>query len=193
MSAVAREEFVPEEYAAYAYVDEAMPLAHQRMLPPPLLTGMLLEAAALKPGEKVLQIGSAFGYLAAVLHHMETKVGVLEEHAEFAGTTRQNLQKRGYQGIAVHSGAFDRGWPQNAPYDCILVSGAMETLSEAWLDQLSAQGRIVWLKGSWHRPGSRTALSELMLTGCDGASVRFGQQLYAPMLSEASAKESFSL
>ncbi len=194
MANVPRESFVPEGWAHSAYLDEAMPVSHHRSMLPPAVAGHLLEAARLKPGEKVLLVGSVCGYMAALLHAMGMRVEVLEEHAEFASATRKNLQQFGYTGIEVHSGAMDRGWPQHAPYHCILTNGAVDALPANWRTQLDPiSGRIVFLKGNYSRPGSNTLLCELMTARADGTLRAYGEQHYAPALMQQPPQEYFTL
>ena len=140
MGVVPREWFVPEALSQCAYADEPLPLDAQRYMLPPLLFGQLLQALDVKPKHKVLAIGSATGYGAAVLHHLGCHVYMLEESQDLANRARQILTKNGMGAIEVHTGSLQMGHQPAAPYDRILVEGGVQRFPEAWWTQLSEQG-----------------------------------------------------
>jgi protein-L-isoaspartate(D-aspartate) O-methyltransferase len=134
MARVPRERFVPAERRAMAYVDRPIPLANGRALNPPLATGRLLSEARIAPGEHVLLIGAATGYAAALLVAMGAKVTALEEEGVAVATDA---------GVTHVVGALNAGAPAGAPYDVLLVDGAVAELPGVIVEQLREDGRIV--------------------------------------------------
>lgn len=136
MAQVAREDYVPAGRRASAYIDRAIPLGAGRAMNPPLATGRLLVAADIRPGDKVLLIGAAGGYAAALLDAMGAQVVAVEETDGLGGEAR--LPK----GVMLVKGTLAKGAPKQAPYDVLLIDGAVEQLPTALTDQLADGGRI---------------------------------------------------
>ena len=135
MAAVPREDFVAEGLHPIAYSDRAIPLAVKRSLMPPAALGQLIQALAPSPGERALIIGAGSGYSAAILTAMEIVVTALESDLELAAVAHDN-------GVDVVDGKLASGHLAGAPYDLILIDGAVEELPEAIIDQLADGGRI---------------------------------------------------
>lgn len=135
MSLVPRERFVPDESRPVAYVDRSVPLGEGRAIPAPAVTGLLLTALAALPGETALVVGAGTGYSAAVLQEMGVKVLALESSPALAAAARKN-------GVKVVEGPLDEGWNRGAPYDFILLDGAVEHVPEALVEQLRDGGRL---------------------------------------------------
>ena len=134
MAHVAREDFVPAERRAMTYVDRPIPLGNGRALNPPLVVGRLLKEAQVKAGEKVLLIGAATGYSAALLAQMGAQVTAVEEEggAEIA-----------VAGVTVVRGALNAGAAAGAPYDVLFVDGAVAEVPAALVQQLADGARVV--------------------------------------------------
>jgi protein-L-isoaspartate(D-aspartate) O-methyltransferase len=139
--AIAREDFVPEARRGLAYVDAAQPLGHGRELMAPLSLGLLVETAAVQPGERVLVVGAGTGYSAAILAAMGARVVALESEPALAEAARAQLA--GQSAIEVVEGPLEGGAPEQAPYDLILVDGAVELLPPDLIAQLAEGGRLV--------------------------------------------------
>jgi protein-L-isoaspartate(D-aspartate) O-methyltransferase len=139
MRAVPREAFVPADRAELAYIDTPVPVGEGRAINPPLVTGRLLTALAPRAGERVLVVGAATGYAAAVLAELGLDVTALEENEALADFARGVLADRG---VTVVTGPLAEGWSATAPYDVILIDGAIERLSDALAGQLADGGRI---------------------------------------------------
>lgn len=139
MAQVEREHFLPESQRAFAYRDRALPLGSGRAQNPPLATGLLLTEARIQPGDAVLLIGAAGGYTAALLAKLAVRVVAVESDAELAATARAAL------GDAVEfvEGPLPAGAPALAPFDVLVVDGAIEALPQALADQVKPGGRIV--------------------------------------------------
>jgi len=140
MRAVPREAFMPAERAELAYIDTPVPVGEGRAINPPLVTGRLLTALAPRAGERALVVGAATGYAAAVLAELGLDVTALEENAALADFAGGALA--GTSGVAVVVGPLAEGWSAAAPYDVILIDGAIERLSDALAAQLADGGRI---------------------------------------------------
>lgn len=139
--AVAREEFVPAARRGIAYVDAAQPLGHGRELMAPLSLGLLVEEAAVQPGEKALVVGAGTGYSAAILAAMGAEVTALESEAALAAAAREALAD--VPNVQVAEGPLEGGAPARAPYDLILIDGAVELLPPELIAQLAEGGRLV--------------------------------------------------
>lgn len=140
VGSVARESFVPDGQQGFAYVDVPLPCAPGRSLNPPLVTARLIEAAELEAGNQVLLIGSATGYAAALLSAMGMETVALEEDESLAAHARKALGKS--PGVRLASGPLIKGWPKGAPYDAIIIDGAIEQVPDALRDQLRDGGRM---------------------------------------------------
>ncbi|MBV8687754.1 MAG: protein-L-isoaspartate O-methyltransferase [Alphaproteobacteria bacterium] len=139
MGEVPRERFVPEGRVAVAYADALVPLTPERDLNSPMALGRLLTEAAPQPGERAMVIGAATGYAAAVLARLVGNVVAVEEDAQLAAAARKALEG---SGVTVVEGPMAAGWPAAAPYDLILIDGAVEFVPQPLIDQLAAQGRL---------------------------------------------------
>ncbi len=123
-----RERFVPPQSTALAYVDFDLPVAPRRGLIKPRLLAKMLQIADIAPTDRVLDVGTATGYGAAVLARVAAQVVALEEDAELAGAARGALS--GVTNVQVVSGALAAGWAAESPYDVIVVEGATEVVPE---------------------------------------------------------------
>jgi len=139
MSAVPRERFVPSARAALAYADALVPLGNGRELNPPMAVGRMLTEAALRGHEHALVIGAATGYSAAVLARLAGSVVALEEDAALAGFAREALAG---SGVTVVEGPLAQGHKAGAPYDFVLIDGAVEEVPQAIVDQVADGGTI---------------------------------------------------
>lgn len=140
MAVVAREAHVPPALANVAYMDRAIPLGGGRALSAPLVTGRMLVAAAIRPGMRVLLIGGATGYCAALLAQLGAEIVAVEEDAALMAAARHATPHAHIDWI---EGPLAAGAPGQAPFDRILIEGAVETLPDALIAQLVDGGRLV--------------------------------------------------
>ncbi|MBA2935646.1 protein-L-isoaspartate O-methyltransferase [Sphingomonas sp. CGMCC 1.13654] len=133
MASVPRELFAGEGQGAVCYRDTMVPLGEGRALNPPIATGRLLGVARPRFGEKALVVGSATGYVAALLAEMGCAVTALEESPALVARAQ----------VATVEGPLAAGWPEAAPYDLIYIDGAVERVPDAIVDQLAEGGRLV--------------------------------------------------
>lgn len=141
MARLPREEFLPAEHRGIAYRDTLLPLAGGRQHNSPLATGLLLTQARIQSGERVLLVGAAGGYAAAVLGSLGASVTALEEDATLVEAARIALA--GHANVTVVKGPLSAGWAADAPYDVLVIDGAAEQLSDALVAQIRPGGRIV--------------------------------------------------
>lgn len=139
MGDVPREAFVPAAQAPVAYRDAPLPLGNGRAINPPLITGRLLVAADIRPTDRVLLVGAATGYAAAVLAKLAGSVVALEEDAALAGSARDAIADAK---VTLVEGPLKAGWADGAPYDVIIIDGAVEEVPDAIADQLAPGGRL---------------------------------------------------
>ncbi len=142
LSAVPRERFVPEARRGIAYVDDAIEIAPGRFLNTPMAFGRLLAAVRIGARERVLLIGGATGYGAAVIARLAREVVAVEQDEALANDARGMLASQGVSNVSVEYGALESGWAAGAPYDVVFVDGAIETVPQALLDQLRDGGRL---------------------------------------------------
>lgn len=135
MSRIERERFVPEAARPLAYIDRSVPLGHGRFLSPAAALGLLLTQLAPARGERALVVGAGSGYSAAVLAEMGLEVVALEESPDLAAQARE-------MGIAIVEGPLEAGWKRRAPYDLILIDGAVELVPDTLIGQLEEGGRL---------------------------------------------------
>ncbi len=140
MASVAREKHVPEALASVAYMDRPLSLGAGRALNPPLVTGRMLVAAEIRPGLRVLLIGGASGYMAALLAHMGAEVHAVEEEEALTTLAHGALADSRIQWV---KGPLAAGAPDAAPFDRIIIDGAVEVVPDALVAQLADGGRLV--------------------------------------------------
>ncbi|TDR93816.1 protein-L-isoaspartate O-methyltransferase family protein [Enterovirga rhinocerotis] len=143
MAEVPRERFVPPGREALAYLDRNVPLSGHgpdaRVMLAPMLLARLIQALAVQDGDRVLDVGGGFGYPSAVLSAMGGKVTLLESEGDLAEGA---LKHTSDWGVTVRSGPLEAGSKEDAPFDCILINGAVEERPAALLDQLAEGGRL---------------------------------------------------
>jgi protein-L-isoaspartate(D-aspartate) O-methyltransferase len=144
---VKREQFVPAAYQNLAFADIEIPLAGGEAMFAPKVEARFMEELKVKKHETVLEIGTGSGYMAALLAHRAAKVTTVEINPEIAALAQQNLAKAGVSNVSVEQGNGAQGWDKGAPYDVIVISGALEVLPEALLKQVKVGGRIAAIVG----------------------------------------------
>jgi protein-L-isoaspartate(D-aspartate) O-methyltransferase len=140
---VPRHEFVPEELRGAAYRDSPLPIGHDQTISQPYIVALMTEALALEGGEKVLEVGTGSGYQAAVLDEIAGTVFSIEIVPELAERARATLARLGYTDVRVRVGDGYRGWPEEAPFDAIMVTAAPDHVPQPLLEQLKVGGRLV--------------------------------------------------
>ena len=144
---VPRQEFVPAGVRAQAYADHPLPIGERQTISQPYIVGFMSELLQVKPGHRVLEIGTGSGYQAAVLAELGAEVYTIEIVEKLAATARTVLQRLGYEKIRVHAGDGYQGWPDAAPFDRIIVTAAPPQVPQPLIDQLKPGGRLVVPEG----------------------------------------------
>jgi protein-L-isoaspartate(D-aspartate) O-methyltransferase len=143
MRRVPREAFVAEGMEEFAYQDSPLPIAEGQTISQPYIVARMIEAAEVKPGDRVLDIGTGSGYAAAVLAEIAGEVYTIERHKPLADAARERFARFGYSNIHVGHGDGTLGWPEAAPFDAIVVAAGGPEIPEALRNQLRLGGRLV--------------------------------------------------
>ena len=144
---VKREQFVPTAYQNLAFADVEIPLPGGEAMFNPKVEARIMQELAVKKHENVLEIGTGSGYMAALLAHKARHVTTVEIQPEAAKLARENLAKAGIDNVTVEEGNGAAGWEKGAPYDVIVVSGALPVLPEALVKQVKVGGRLAVILG----------------------------------------------
>lgn len=161
MAAVPRERFVPKKLAGVAYVDEDIAVSEGRYLMEPMVLARLLQAAAIEPSDVVLDIGCATGYSTAVLARLADTVVAVESEAGLAEAAIALMTELDADNTAVVTGELAEGYAKQAPYDVIVLEGAVDEVPRALSDQLVEGGRMVAVVTGANRVGRATLLRRL--------------------------------
>ena len=143
MREVPREAFVGAGMEEFAYEDSPLPIGAGQTISQPYIVALMIEAAAIKPGDCVLDVGTGSGYAAAVLSRLAGRVYSVERHRELADSARRALAKLRYTNVEVQHGDGTLGWPDAAPFDAILVAAGGPEIPEALRRQLKIGGRLI--------------------------------------------------
>ena len=144
---VKREDFVPSAYRNLAFADMEIPIGEGQVMLAPRIEARLLQDLGIKKTDKVLEVGTGSGYMAALLAARAEHVVTVECRPALADFARQNLAKAGIDNVTVETGCGAEGWVQCAPYDAIVVSGSVPAVPQALLRQLRVGGRLAVVVG----------------------------------------------
>jgi protein-L-isoaspartate(D-aspartate) O-methyltransferase len=170
MAKVPREEFVPADERADAYEDGPLPIGYDQTISQPYIVAFMTEQLRPKSSDRVLEIGTGSGYQAALLAELVAKVYTIEIVEPLAKNAEATLQRLGYKNVHVKFGDGYSGWPEEAPFDAIIVTCAPDKVPQPLTDQLKDGGRMVIPVGE-----------------------RFAQQLYLLEKKNGQLKESATL
>jgi len=148
MKHVPREAFVSQEQYHLAYEDRPLSIGFGQTISQPFFVALMVQSLEFRGDEKILELGTGSGYEAAILAELAQKVVTVECIPELAESARQVLDNLGYSNIEVHVSGRTLGWPDEAPYDAIIVSAGAPTVPEVLLEQLAWNGRLVIPVGS---------------------------------------------
>jgi protein-L-isoaspartate(D-aspartate) O-methyltransferase len=148
VEAVPRADFVPADLAAYAYRDTPLPIAQEQVTTQPSLVARMVGALALYRSDRVLEIGTGYGWQTALLARLAGEVWSIERWEDIASIGRMNIERHGIENAHVVVGDGTLGLPERAPYDAILVAAAFPTVPPPLAEQLADGGRLVQPIGS---------------------------------------------
>jgi protein-L-isoaspartate(D-aspartate) O-methyltransferase len=143
MGKVPREEFVPADQRPHAYEDRPLPIGEEQTISQPYIVALMTELLEVKQGDKVLEIGTGSGYQAAILAELTHRVYTIEIIPPLAQRAGKTLRRLGYDTVKVKTGNGYLGWPEQAPFDGIVVTCAPEKVPEPLKEQLAEGGRMV--------------------------------------------------
>ena len=143
MRRVPRHRFVEASLAPHAYDDRPLPIGHGQTISQPYIVAYMTELLKLPDGAKVLEVGTGCGYQAAVLGEIAREVKTIEIVGALAATAKSTLEALGYRNVTVRHGDGYAGWPEEAPFDGILVAAAPDHVPPALVAQLKVGGRLV--------------------------------------------------
>jgi protein-L-isoaspartate(D-aspartate) O-methyltransferase len=143
MKKVPRHAFVPQRLRFFAYADRPLPIGEGQTISQPYIVALMTSVLALKGDEKVLEIGTGSGYQAAILAELVPKVYTIEIVPALAHTAAERLKRLGYDTIEVKTGDGYQGWPDQAPFDAIIVTAAPDEIPQRLVEQLADGGRMI--------------------------------------------------
>jgi protein-L-isoaspartate(D-aspartate) O-methyltransferase len=182
MREVPREAFVPDHLAAMAYQDSPLPIEADQTISQPYIVALMVEAADVGPGDKVLEIGAGSGYAAAVIGRIAAEVIAIERHAELAALARARMERLGYDNVRIVHGDGSAGRAEEAPYDAILAAASGSHVPEALKRQLAIGGILVMPIGE---PQSIQNLVKVTRTGAeDFTQEDLGAVRFVPLIGE---------
>src|SRR6056297_3200019 len=131
MRTVPREAFVAPGFEEFAYEDGPLPIGHGQTISQPYIVALMIEAAGIRPGDRVLEIGAGSGYAAAVMGEIAAHVHAIERHEPLGRTAQERITAAGIHNVEVHVADGTLGWPDAAPFDAIVVAAGGPSVPEA--------------------------------------------------------------
>ena len=148
MGKVARHAFVPERYRYYSYENRPLPIGHGQTISQPYIVALMTDLLSVRPTDKALEVGTGSGYQAAILAELVDKVYSIEIIDELAEQAASVLEQQGYKNVHTRTGDGYYGWPEQAPFDVIVVTAAAGHIPPPLIKQLKPGGRMVIPVGS---------------------------------------------
>jgi len=165
MNNVPRHEFVNQQNWNEAYADHPIPIAEQQTTSQPYMIAAMIQAAQIKPEDRVLEIGAGSGYQTALLAELASQVFAVERYASLAEAAQKTLERLGYHNAKILTGDGSLGIPEAAPFDAIIVSAAAPRVPQALAEQLALGGRLLIPVGE-----SEQQLLQLVQRHADGTT-----------------------
>ncbi|HEU0283846.1 MAG TPA: protein-L-isoaspartate(D-aspartate) O-methyltransferase [Sphingomicrobium sp.] len=185
---VPREEFVDEKQRQWAYDDHPLPIEAGQTISQPYIVAAMIEAAEIRPGDKVLEVGAGSGYAAAVMSHIAREVIGIERQHDLVEIAQKRLQRLGYHNVKIVAGDGTLGCSGEAPFDAILAAASGSHVPASFVDQLAPGGRLVMPVGN---PGGVQELVKVTKRP-DGTTERknLGGVRFVPLIGEEGWDES---
>jgi protein-L-isoaspartate(D-aspartate) O-methyltransferase len=144
---VRREDYVPAQYRSLAFVDMEIPIGHGEKMLAPKMEARMLQELALKPGDRILEVGTGTGYMTALLASLGGHVVSVDIVAEFTRAAGARLAAHGLANVTLDTGDAARGWDRHGPYDAIVLTGSVPVLADAFQKSLNPGGRLLAVVG----------------------------------------------
>ncbi|HEU4705025.1 MAG TPA: protein-L-isoaspartate(D-aspartate) O-methyltransferase [Sphingomicrobium sp.] len=185
---VPREEFVSPDHGRRVYGDHPLPIEAGQTISQPYIVALMIESAAIGPGDRVLEVGAGSGYAAAVMSRIAGEVIAIERKPELVAVASERMERLGYHNVTIVEGDGSRGWPGAAPYDAILAAASGSHVPRPLIDQLKPGGRLVMPVGSQAWAQQLVKLTKL----ADGRTEResLGDVRFVPLIGEEGFKDS---
>ena len=180
--AVPREDFISGDYADQAYQDSPLPIESGQTISQPYIVALTIDAAEIKPGDKVLEVGAGSGYAAAVIGQIAAEVIAIERHRDLVELARKRMERLRCGNVRIVEGDGTLGWPEEAPFDAIVAAASGSHVPQSWIDQLKPGGRIVMPIGS---PNAVQSL--VKVTKADDGTLRYqdlGGVRFVPLIGQ---------
>jgi protein-L-isoaspartate(D-aspartate) O-methyltransferase len=184
---VPREQFIGRDYAHLAYGDHPLPIEAGQTISQPYIVALMIQAAAIKPGDTVLEVGAGSGYAAAVISRIADKVVGMERQHDLVDAARERLSRLGYDNVEIVEGDGTRGRTEEAPFDAILAAASGSHVPAPLVEQLAPGGRLVMPVGD---PGWVQVL--IKVTKQEGGILRqenLGGVRFVPLIGEVGWKD----
>ena len=189
---IPRERFVPDDRVAFAYIDQDIPVSdgldvpERRFMLVPMVLARLIQALDIKKSDKILDVACGLGYSSAILARLGASVVALEASEALAEAASARLGQCGIDNVRTVAGPLDRGFPEAAPYNAILINGAVEVKPQGLLEQLAEGGRLACIEGR-----GRAARAKLYVRSGDAFGARSLFDAAAPALMAFRAEPGF--
>jgi len=179
---VPREAFVDESQRPWAYDDHPLPIGAGQTISQPYIVALMIEAAEIAPGDRVLEVGAGSGYAAAVISRIAASVVGIERQHDLVQIARERVDRLGYRNVRIVEGDGTLGWPENAPFEAILAAASGKHIPKPLVDQLAPGGRLVMPIGD---PGGVQELIKV-LKRPDGTTTResLGRVRFVPLIGQ---------
>src|SRR5690606_5920235 len=182
-----REAFVPQGMEGLAYEDSPLPIGAGQTISQPYVVALMIAGARLRPGDRVLEIGTGSGYAAAVMSRIAAQIYTIERHDELRRQAEARLRQLGYGNIETRTGDGTGGWPEAAPFDAILAAAGGPAVPETLKAQLAEGGRLVMPVGMSPR---EQRLLKLTRSGNDRFDEEdLGGVRFVPLIGEPGGRE----
>jgi protein-L-isoaspartate(D-aspartate) O-methyltransferase len=180
MRRVPRHEFVPEEQRPQAYIDSPLPIGHGQTISQPYIVAFMTQALDVSPEHRVLEIGTGSGYQAAVLAELAKEVFTIEIVAPLAERATETLIRLGYRNVHTRTGNGYLGWPEQAPFDRVMVTAAPDEVPPALVEQLKMGGLMAIPVGTFAQELRILRRTETRLETLSTLPVRFVPMIGKP-------------
>ena len=187
MREVPRESFVPEKVRDFAYDDSPLPIEAGQTISQPYIVAMMIDAAEVAPGDRVLEIGAGSGYAAAIMGRIAEEVIAIERHKELADLAAGRMRRLGYDNVRIVHGDGSGGLPEEGPYEAILAAASGSHVPQPLVDQLAEGGRLVMPLGGQGWVQQLVKITKLAAGRTERENL--GEVRFVPLIGEEGFKD----